>query len=167
MSTNLSEIELAPALVDAFGGAQNIAEIDACLTRLRVTVNSFAKVDQAKLKALGALGIVNVGRVAQAIFGKNADKYKGAMQQWLASSQDGELTESLISAFGGKENISDIDACLTRLRVSVNQTKLVDQDELKALGAKGVVLVGQNVQAIFGKASDSLKQSLNNAIHGK
>lgn len=160
MSTNFLDSEMAGALVTAYGGKQNIVKLDACLTRLRITVKEFSAVDQAKLKELGALGVVTVGRVAQSIFGKNADKYKIAMQTWIDSHPEGGISEVLISAFGGRENINGVDACLTRLRVSVNKTSSVNQEELKKLGAKGVVVIDKNVQAIFGKASDEYKSDM-------
>ncbi|SQC94031.1 EIICB-Glc [Cedecea neteri] len=45
--------EMAPALVSAFGGKENITNLDACITRLRVSVADVAKVDQAGLKKTG------------------------------------------------------------------------------------------------------------------
>ncbi len=44
-----------------------------------------------------------------------------------------ELAGELVAAFGGKENITGLDACITRLRVAVADTALVDQDKLKKL----------------------------------
>lgn len=51
---------------------------------------------------------------------------------------------------GGKENIKHLDACITRLRVEVNEKSKVDVAGLKSLGASGVLEVGNNMQAIFG-----------------
>lgn len=68
-----------------------------------------------------------------------------------------ELALELLIAFGGKGNITNLDACITRLRVSVKDVASVDQAMLKALGAAGVVVVGTGVQAIFGTKSDHLK----------
>ena len=45
--------------------------------------------------------------------------------------------EQLIAAFGGRENLVNVDACITRLRMEVADTAKVDQDRLKALGAAG------------------------------
>lgn len=49
---------------------------------------------------------------------------------------------------GGKENIKHLDACITRLRVEVNEKSKVDVAGLKSLGASGVLEVGNNMQAI-------------------
>jgi PTS system glucose-specific IIC component len=70
-------------LVLAFGGRSNISSLDACITRLRITVNTPGKVDQARLKALGAAGVVVVGNGIQAIFGPLAENLKGEMQDYL------------------------------------------------------------------------------------
>ncbi len=67
---------------------------------------------------------------------------------------------SLVAAFGGKENIFSFDACLTRLRVEVKALGLVNSAKLQQLGAIGVVIVGHEVQAIFGKRSDNLRREL-------
>jgi len=56
----------------------------------------------------------------------------------------------IIAALGGKENLEDVDACITRLRVSVKDVSKVDKDELKKIGATAVLDVGGGVQAIFG-----------------
>ncbi|OOF27402.1 MULTISPECIES: PTS glucose transporter subunit IIBC [unclassified Salinivibrio] len=71
-----------------------------------------------------------------------------------------ELAGDLVAAFGGKDNITGLDACITRLRVSVADTEVVDQDKLKQLGAAGVVVVSGGVQAIFGTKSDNLRTEM-------
>ena len=75
-----------------------------------------------------------------------------------------ELAGELVAAFGGKANITGLDACITRLRVAVADTALVDQDKLKKLGAAGVVVVAGGVQAIFGTKSDNLKTDMDEWI---
>lgn len=75
-----------------------------------------------------------------------------------------EMAGKLVAAFGGKENITNLDACITRLRVSVADVAKVDQTELKNLGARGVVVAGSGVQAIFGTKSDNLKTDMDDYI---
>ncbi|HGS4676185.1 TPA: PTS glucose transporter subunit IIBC [Vibrio cholerae] len=81
-----------------------------------------------------------------------------------SASSGNELAGDLVAAFGGKANITNLDACITRLRVSVADTALVDQDKLKKLGAAGVVMVSGGVQAIFGTKSDNLKTEMDEWI---
>ena len=72
--------------------------------------------------------------------------------------------EQLIAAFGGRENLVNVDACITRLRMEVADTAKVDQARLKALGAAGVIEVGNNVQAVFGTQAEALKNDINDAL---
>ncbi|TEW44240.1 PTS glucose transporter subunit IIBC [Psychromonas algicola] len=71
-----------------------------------------------------------------------------------------EMSSALVEAFGGKDNIINLDACITRLRISVKNIEGVDQAKLKELGAAGVVISGDGVQAIFGTKSDNLKTDM-------
>lgn len=72
----------------------------------------------------------------------------------------GRFSQQLVLAFGGRSNITDLDACITRLRVGVTDINKADQKKLKALGAAGVLLVGNNMQAIFGTRSENLKTDM-------
>ncbi len=166
-------------LVAAFGGADNIVNNDACITRLRIEVRDKSKVDKAALKAMGAAGVVEVGNNMQAIFGPKAESLKGEMEKAIASgdvappaaapaaaapaaADDLPDTEAgkLVRAFGGKGNIKNLDACITRLRIEVVDKSKVDKAAIQKLGAAGVVEVGNNVQAIFGPRADALKSEM-------
>lgn len=56
----------------------------------------------------------------------------------------------VIAALGTAENIEDVDACITRLRVSVKDKDKVDRDKLKAIGAAGIIEVDGGVQVVYG-----------------
>ena len=70
----------------------------------------------------------------------------------------------VLEALGGEENIVSVDACITRLRVEVNDKSKVDKDTLKALGASGVMEVGNGIQAIFGVKADRYKNEINTIL---
>jgi glucose PTS system EIICB or EIICBA component len=72
--------------VRAFGGRSNIASLDACITRLRITVNDMKKVNKERLKALGASGVLEVGNSAQAIFGPRSENLKTDMAEYLKTA---------------------------------------------------------------------------------
>lgn len=78
-----------------------------------------------------------------------------------------QMAAALVQAFGGKANITNLDACITRLRVSVADISQVDQPGLKQLGAAGVVVAGHGVQAIFGTKSDNLKSDMDIYLRGQ
>ncbi|WP_408007126.1 glucose-specific PTS transporter subunit IIBC [Pseudalkalibacillus sp. A8] len=82
-------------------------------------------------------------------------------------SSTSELPYNILEGLGGQDNISHLDACITRLRVSVNDVKKVDKARLKKLGASGVLEVGNNIQAIFGPKSDSIKSQMQDIMKGK
>jgi PTS system N-acetylglucosamine-specific IIC component len=68
--------------------------------------------------------------------------------------------EQVIAAFGGRENLVNVDACITRLRMEVADKSKVDQARLKSLGAAGVIEVGNSVQAVFGTDAEALKSDI-------
>ncbi len=63
----------AEQILAGLGGADNIVEIEPCITRLRTEVNDGARVDQAALKAAGAHGVMARGTVVQVVVGPEAD----------------------------------------------------------------------------------------------
>ena len=75
-------------------------------------------------------------------------------------SQDDKL-EIIIQNLGGRDNISEIDACMTRLRITVKDPSLVaDYTLWKSTGAMGLVVKEQGVQAIYGPGVDVIKSGL-------
>jgi len=63
----------AEQILAGLGGADNIVEIEPCITRLRCEVNDGSKVDESALKAAGAHGVIASGNVVQVVVGPNAD----------------------------------------------------------------------------------------------
>jgi PTS system glucose-specific IIC component len=82
------------------------------------------------------------------------------VEQVASAPLKGGMAESLVVAFGGKGNIKTLDSCITRLRIEVADSELVDKASLKSLGASGVVTIGTGVQAIFGPKSGNLKTDM-------
>jgi PTS system glucose-specific IIC component len=70
------------------------------------------------------------------------------------------MAPGLVAAFGGPGNIKNLDACITRLRVELNDVSRASPAALKALGASGVMQVGNGMQAIFGTRSENLKTAM-------
>ena len=77
------------------------------------------------------------------------------------------LAIQVLEHLGGKENITNLDACITRLRVGLSDIKKVNKAALRSLGAAGVMEVGDNVQVIFGGKSDVIKNDILDIIEGK
>ena len=72
---------------------------------------------------------------------------------------------NIINLVGGRANIVDVDACMTRLRVTVKDAEKVGTEaQWKAEGAMGLVMKGQGVQAIYGPKADVLKSDIQDVL---
>ena len=77
----------------------------------------------------------------------------------------GSQAVNIINLLGGRANIVDVDACMTRLRVTVKDAdKVGDAEQWKAEGAMGLVMKGQGVQAIYGPKADVLKSDIQDIL---
>ncbi|MGW6427447.1 glucose PTS transporter subunit EIIB [Nocardia sp. NPDC055053] len=73
----------AEAIVKGLGGADNIVEIEGCITRLRTEVKDASLVDEAALKAAGAHGVLKVGNAVQVVVGPTADSLAEDIEDML------------------------------------------------------------------------------------
>ncbi len=88
-----------------------------------------------------------------------ASKGKGDSKTGAAAASGG-ISETIANALGGKANLSDVDACATRLRVTVKKPELVNDALLKSTGAAGIVHKGQGIQVIYGPNVAVIKSNL-------
>ncbi|OFZ18764.1 MAG: PTS glucose transporter subunit IIBC [Bdellovibrionales bacterium RBG_16_40_8] len=164
-SANDSSSSIGRDLVMAFGGSANIKSLDACITRLRIAVNSVAKVNQQKLKDLGATGVMVIGNGMQAIFGPRSENLKSDMEEFMRSSPNNTDTsdqsdsnsndysdksainhDELIKALGGRANIINFKAIAkTRLRVEVKNPAGVDHQLIYKSGVNEIMRVSDCV----------------------
>ncbi len=158
-----SDADFALQLIQAFGGRSNIKTLDACITRLRISVHTIENVNQSRLKALGAAGVVVVGDGVQAIFGTRSDNLKTDMTEYLktagpeadqmssapaatrpapkaapsAKASDpvsAEKAHKIITALGGVANIKTVEPCAeTRLRVALHDSSSVTVDSMNGV----------------------------------
>ena len=156
--------ERARDLVLAFGGRGNITALDACITRLRVSVADPARVDRARLKAMGAAEVLQVGNSEQAIFGTASENLKTDMEIYLRKAgpeADGAApaaapvpvpaaqavtaaqlgqARSIRAALKGPGNVLALEAvAATRLRVRLADPGLIDAKALEGAGVKAVM----------------------------
>ena len=75
-----------------------------------------------------------------------------------------DKSADILKALGGKKNIRDLDCCATRLRITVENSDVVDKDLLKTTGALGVVIKGNGVQVIYGPKVTVIKSKLEDYI---
>ncbi|MGZ3779732.1 MAG: PTS glucose transporter subunit IIBC [Pseudobdellovibrionaceae bacterium] len=124
------------------------------------------------LGPIWALGYYGIFRFLIAKFNlKTPGREDEELNSHQLNKSDSTMAKDLILAFGGQSNIQSLDACITRLRVELKDPSKVSADMLKALGASGVIAIGNGVQAIFGTQSENLKTSiedyLKNNPHGE
>lgn len=174
-----SQPELAPVtraagFVAALGGAANIKDVDACTTRLRLSVNDNQQVREADLKALGARGLVRPGAGAvQVIVGPGAeilaDEVRATLKAGAArprrTQNAGSRGQSFVAALGGVGNLKNVDACTTRLRLQVLDNNLIREADLKALGARGLIKPAPgSVQVVLGPIADTVADEIRGAL---
>lgn len=75
-----------------------------------------------------------------------------------------EEAKQILQALGGPENIEDVDACITRLRVAVKDPEKVDNAVLKGLGATDVLQVQGGIQAVYGAKAILYKNHINEIL---
>ncbi|PSU33868.1 N-acetylglucosamine-specific PTS transporter subunit IIBC [Photobacterium lutimaris] len=93
--------------------------------------------------------------------GRGKDEQSGVNQDDM-----GELANAYIAAIGGKENILEVDNCITRLRLTVKDSSIADKEAMKALGAAGVVTIGAGgLQVIVGMGKvDKVAQEMKSQL---
>ncbi|MCJ0521832.1 PTS transporter subunit IIBC [Enterococcus cecorum] len=79
--------------------------------------------------------------------------------------QGNDQAFAIINLLGGKPNIVDVDACMTRLRVTVkDNTKVGKEEQWKAVGAMGLIVKDNGVQAVYGPKADVLKSDIQDIL---
>ena len=149
--------------IAALGGASNLTVVDACTTRLRLSVVDSGKVSEPELKAIGARGVLKRGATSvQVIIGPEADLISDEIRSELERSSTGGATTASsraavaaaplaavpaseqgpldpdpvrwLAVFGGATNVASLDAvAATRLRVVVRDPSSVDRQRLSTL----------------------------------
>lgn len=84
----------------------------------------------------------------------------GSVSSLEQMSEADRVSAGILIGLGGRDNISDIDCCATRLRCTVFNSEMVNQDRLKATGASGIIAKGQGVQIIYGPRVSVIKSNL-------
>jgi PTS system, glucose subfamily, IIA component len=83
----------------------------------------------------------------------------------VGSNDENQQVVDIINAFGGADNIEDVDACMTRLRVTViDDSKVADDSIWKKLGASGVIRKGNGIQVVYGPKADVLKSDIQDLL---
>jgi PTS system N-acetylglucosamine-specific IIC component len=151
--------------VRALGGRANVLSVDACATRLRITVADDVPVTDAQLKKLGALGVIRPGKGAvQVVVGLHADQLAGEVRAALAAAAPFEMAssgaytqehitsasapafataaektvaDSIAAALGGAANIAQLRLLSSRVHVELHDKQTLQMKTLEGLRLRG------------------------------
>ncbi|WP_442680945.1 N-acetylglucosamine-specific PTS transporter subunit IIBC [Sphingomonas sp. ASY06-1R] len=167
------------AFVAALGGSANLTSIDACTTRLRLVVADQAKVDEPRLLALGARGLLRPSlNGLQVVLGPIADQVAtemrvaagplGAPAAALPSvdQANGGIVDSVdagpwLAAIGGRGNLAEAGAASSRIWLKLRDAALVDRGALANLGVRATAVpIDGTIHLIVGSRAGAIAQSL-------
>jgi PTS system N-acetylglucosamine-specific IIC component len=137
--------------IAALGGAMNLRTVEACTTRLRLTVADPGRIDERALKPLGSRGVLKLadGGV-QVVVGPIADQLaaeiRGALRNAPAgSSADRGDPAALLVALGGRSNIARAEVFSSRIAIELRDGAAVDDSGMRAAGYRGATRVADKV----------------------
>ena len=142
----------APAFVTALGGAQNLTEVEACTTRLRLVLVDNKAVDEAALRHLGAQGVIRTdANGLQVVLGPIADQVAGEIRATLRAAPVAAAAAAaiathvpavdapgLLAALGGRDNVVDLATSSGRLLIRAARPEKIDESALSKLGLHGI-----------------------------
>jgi len=173
--------------INALGGADNLINVDACTTRLRLVVRSSENINKPILKALGAKGFVTpapdsvqviLGPQAEIIASKirdtlnqlgrnltiqSAEKTPLAVTKVAPASINVSAATEILSALGGKSNLKSINlVALTRAKIELKDEKTIDLAKLKAQGVIEVINLNSKTKQLYiGVAAENIVAGIN------
>jgi N-acetylglucosamine PTS system EIICBA or EIICB component len=165
------------AYVAALGGAANLTAIDACTTRLRLLVADQGKVDEARLRALGAVGFVRPSaNDLQVVIGPIADavamemrtaagplRAPGAASPERKASAPRVHAGPWLEALGGRENIIETGAASSRIWLRLADLAGVDESMLRNLGVRMIARPAPGTIHLLHKYANSIAEALQRA----
>jgi N-acetylglucosamine PTS system EIICBA or EIICB component len=130
----------AQGFVTALGGADNLTEVAACTTRLRLVLVDNQAIDAALLKRLGARGILRSSdQGLQVVLGPIADQVAGEIRAALRSMPPPAVdAPGLLAAVGGRDNVIDFGTFANRLLIRMAHPERVDESACGRLGIRGI-----------------------------
>jgi PTS system N-acetylglucosamine-specific IIC component len=153
-SASPSGSSVGPGYIAALGGAANLLNVDACTTRLRLTVADPGAINEAALKMLGSRGVLTLGEHnVQVVLGPIADQVAGEIRDALhapmpaatraaaAPRREAVASASLAQALGGASNIESLELGGGRLLVKLRDAGALSAQALDALGVRAVAIL--------------------------
>ena len=154
---NLEFLTRVPMSLKAGLGGDIINFIIACVVFLGIGYAvAYFMIGKMKFATPGRLGNYN---------DESAEEPATVVQQNAVAGKEGSQAERIIALLGGRENITLVDACMTRLRVTVKDAaRVADKDAWKAEGAMSLLVKGNGIQAVYGPKADVIKSDINDIL---
>jgi N-acetylglucosamine PTS system EIICBA or EIICB component len=141
LPTTTSPEARAQVFVTALGGADNLTEVAACTTRLRLVLVDNQAIDAALLKRLGARGILrSADQGLQVVLGPIADQVAGEIRAALRQAPPAPTVDvpGLLAAVGGRDNVVAVETFANRLLIRMAHPERIDESALGSLGLRGI-----------------------------
>ena len=171
------EFGQGPAFIAALGGAGNLLSVDACTTRLRLTLDRLDAIDEAALKRLGARGLLRLGKQnLQVVVGPVADQIAGDIRAGLALATRSEAPRAiaqtaavhatprtlpkaaLAAALGGGANVQHMELANGRILLELREPDAIDAGALTALGVRAIARPGTHRVHLLHPEPESLAE---------
>ena len=160
------------AYLVALGGAENLLSVDACTTRLRLTVQSSSAIDEPRLRALGAKGLVRPSpNTLQVVVGPSADQIAGEIRAAMNTVPSSvpkpaaaPAVSQLIKALGGATNVKTLTSCDSRIVADLTDPALADENALRTSGLREVARFAGGVHLIAGPEAAALCARLDTVL---
>jgi PTS system N-acetylglucosamine-specific IIC component len=179
-----TQSDSAQAWIRALGGAGNLTSLDACTTRLRLTVVDQNAVNDATLKSLGARGVVRPSSESlQVVVGPIADQLASEIraalkqpvpgmpvvtQNEVESPHEAKLSvavDRVLAALGGAANVRDVQLAASRVCVTVNDAASASNNDIDALQVRAVARpTPTSIHLIVGPAAKAMFEELNGLL---
>jgi PTS system N-acetylglucosamine-specific IIC component len=179
-----TQSDSAQAWIRALGGADNLTSLDACTTRLRLTVADQNAVNDATLRSLGARGVVRPSSESlQVVVGPIADQLASEIRAALKQPVPGMAVvtrnevepsreakpsvaaDRVLAALGGASNVRDVQLSASRVCVTVNDAASASNDDIDALAVRAFARPAPtSIHLIVGPAAKVMFEELNRLL---
>jgi PTS system N-acetylglucosamine-specific IIC component len=179
-----TQSDSAQAWIRALGGADNLTSLDACTTRLRLTVADQNAVNDATLRSLGARGVVRPSSESlQVVVGPIADQLASEIRAALKQPVPGMAVvtrnevepsreakpsvaaDHVLAALGGASNVRDVQLSASRVCVTVNDAASASSNDIDALQVRAVARPAPtSIHLIVGPAAKVMFEELNRLL---
>ncbi len=162
--------EFAKKILQAIGGKDNIKKIDNCITRLRLVLEDTSKVNEEILiKETGASKVIfEENNSVHIVYGLKIEAIRKVVDSVIQSEREEEgfignvNAKKILEGIGGKDNIKEMDNCISRLRLVLEDTSKVNEEILiKETGASKVIFIDdKNVQVVYGLKIEEIRKAI-------